>query len=66
MAKSLVQTGTLERWAYISYFSRCLPGQEEGAYKYLEQVIARTVPDFQLAAGNSPAIAPAKIQTASQ
>lgn len=66
MAKSLLSTGTLERWAYISYFSRCLPGEEEQTYKYLTQFIAATVPDFQLAAGKPVGSEPAKIQSASQ
>lgn len=66
MAKSLLQTGTLERWAYISYFSRCLPGQEEETYNHLQQFIAASVPDFQLATGKHSATAPVTIQTASQ
>ena len=65
MAKNLLRTGTLERWAYISYFSRCLPVQEEETFNQLKKFIIRSAPEFQLAAGklssNSP---PEKIQTA--
>ena len=51
MAKTMLRTGVLERWAYISYFSHCLPGQEEQTFDYLKRVIASSVPQFQLAAG---------------
>lgn len=52
MAKNLLRTGTLERWAYISYFSRCLPGDEEKTFDYLKKFIADSAPEFQLATGN--------------
>jgi hypothetical protein len=51
MAMSLLRTGTLERWAYVSYFSRCLPGQEEATFGYMKEFIAASVPEFQLVAG---------------
>jgi len=53
MVKNFLQTGTLERWAYISYFSRCLPGQEEQAFNQMKQIIAQSVPQFQLATGKT-------------
>jgi hypothetical protein len=51
MGKKLMRTGELERWAYITCFTECLPGQEETAYRSLEEFIRAAVPQFQLAAG---------------
>jgi hypothetical protein len=47
--KELARTGTLKRWAYISCFTICLPGQEEEAYKRLKAFIGEGVPHFHLA-----------------
>ena len=48
MARSLMTTGVLQRWAYISYFAVCLPGQEEATYARLKKLITASVPEFQL------------------
>lgn len=48
MPRDLLLHGVLERWAYISIFSPCLPGQEEATYERLKKFIASTVPEFQL------------------
>lgn len=53
MAKTLLQTGVLERWAYVSYFSTCLPGQEQKTFERLKNFIADSVPEFQPAPGQS-------------
>jgi hypothetical protein len=53
MAKKLLTTGILQRWAYITYFSECPPGQEEATFGRLKQFIAASVPEFQLAAGQA-------------
>jgi hypothetical protein len=53
MARELMRTGTLQRWAYVSYFAVCAPGQEEETYRRLKELIALTVPEFQLAAGEA-------------
>jgi len=47
-AKHLLQTGVLQRWAYISCFAVCLPGQEEATFERLKKFIAASVPEFQL------------------
>ncbi|MEO7300568.1 MAG: exosortase-associated EpsI family protein [Verrucomicrobiota bacterium] len=66
-AKNLLRTGTLERWAYISYFTRCLPGQEQVAYDQLTKFIVKSAPEFQLVAGKPlPGNAGGGIQTASK
>jgi len=51
MARDLILTGKLQRWAYVSYFAVCPPGQEEAAFQRMKQLIAAAVPEFQLAAG---------------
>ena len=40
--------GVLQRWAYVSYFTVCLPGQEDAAFARVKQLIAASVPEFQL------------------
>jgi hypothetical protein len=51
IARTMVETGVLERWAYISYFVTCRPGEEEATFAHLEQFIRASVPDFQTVAG---------------
>jgi hypothetical protein len=48
MGKHLLSTGELQRWAYISCLSECLPGQEEATYERMKQFIAASAPEFQL------------------
>lgn len=49
MAKHLLRTGELQRWAYITYFAPCPPGLEEEAFQRLQKLMRQTVPKFQLA-----------------
>jgi hypothetical protein len=49
--RAALTTGVRERWAYVSYFASCLPGQEQATFERLEKVIQSTVPEFQLVAG---------------
>ncbi len=49
MFYNLVRHGVLQRWAYVSYFTICLPGQEDAAFDHLKQLITASVPEFQLA-----------------
>ena len=44
----LVRHGLLQRWAYASYFSLCPPGQEAAAFARVKNLIAASVPEFQL------------------
>lgn len=48
MARNLITTGILERWAYISFFATCPPGQEEATFERMKPLIAASVPEFQL------------------
>jgi hypothetical protein len=43
-----IRHGVLQRWAYISYFTVCPPGQEDAAFARMKQLIAASVPEFQL------------------
>ena len=48
MARNLLRTGVLQRWAYISCFAKCLPGQEDATYEQMKKFLAASVPEFQL------------------
>jgi hypothetical protein len=47
LARDLLRTGVLQRWAYVSYFSVCAPGQEDAAFERMNKLIAASVPEFQ-------------------
>lgn len=51
MAKDLLSTGVLQRWAYISCLAECAPGQEDAAFARVKKVIAAAAPQFQLTPG---------------
>jgi hypothetical protein len=42
----------LQRWAYVSYFSICTPGQEDAAFERMNKLIAASVPEYQLPPGD--------------
>ena len=48
MAWDLIRTGVLQRWAYISYFAVCTPGQEQQTFDRLKTLMQASVPEFQL------------------
>jgi hypothetical protein len=54
MARDILLTGVLERWAYISYFSYGLPGQEDALFERTKKLIALTAPEFQLVPKDKP------------
>ena len=47
LGRDLLQTGVLQRWAYVSFFSVCAPGQEDATFEQMKKLIAVTVPEFQ-------------------
>ena len=47
--KHMLRTGELQRWAYITYFAICAPGQEDRAFNRIQRLMNKTVPEFQLA-----------------
>ena len=46
MAKELLRTGTLQRWAYVACFAQCLPGEEDNAFARVKEFVAEAVPEF--------------------
>jgi hypothetical protein len=59
MAKHLLRTGELQRWAYVSVFAVCAPGQEDAAFERIKRFIAAAVPEFQLTPRAQPSVAAA-------
>jgi len=53
LSRNLFLTGVLQRWAYVSYFAICMPGQEEATFDRMKQLIAVAVPEFQLTTGET-------------
>jgi len=51
MARDLIRTGVLQRWAYLSCLAVCPPGQDEQTYQRVRAFIAEAVPQFQLTHG---------------
>jgi hypothetical protein len=47
LGRDLLRTGVLQRWAYVSYFAACAPGQEEAAFDRMKNLIGHSVPEFQ-------------------
>ncbi len=48
MTWNLLRTGVLQRWAYVSYFATCAPGQEDATFERMKTFIAASAPEFQL------------------
>jgi len=61
MARDLLSKGILQRWAYISAFSVCLPGEEEATFARMQPLISAMVPEFQRTAGPAPKEAMARL-----
>ena len=55
--KNLLQKGELERWAYVSCFTLCTPGQEDVTFKRLQAFIAASVPEFQMTSSRTGTLA---------
>jgi hypothetical protein len=46
-AIDVLTTGTLPRWAYVSYFAWCRPGQEQATFERIKEFITEATPQFQ-------------------
>jgi exosortase len=57
MGLDMLRTGVLQRWAYVSCFAVCFPGQEEQTYQRIEELITAAVPQFQLTTGQPATLA---------
>jgi hypothetical protein len=51
IASTVFKKGEIERWAYISYFTTCLPGQESATFDHLREFIGASAPEFQTVTG---------------
>ena len=56
MARDMLRTGVLQRWAYVICSAPCAPGMEEATFGQMKEFIAAAAPEFLLATG-SPAVA---------
>jgi hypothetical protein len=56
MAQDLIQNGILQRWAYVTVFAGCFPGQEEETFERMKEFISLSVPEFQLSTGHKKAV----------
>lgn len=43
----LLRRGVLPRWAYVTWFSTCTPGQEEATFERMQSLVGLAVPEFQ-------------------
>ena len=51
MTKGLLSEGVLQRWAYVSYFAICKPGDEDATFERMAKFITESVPKFQTTTG---------------
>jgi hypothetical protein len=58
LTRDLVSTGVLQRWAYVSYFVPCEPGQEDATFERVKKLISESTPQFQLPLKSEMAFAP--------
>lgn len=56
LARDMMKSGVLQRWAFVRTICAYQPGQEEKVLKRMKQFIAASVPEYQLAAGPAPAL----------
>ncbi|HNQ91030.1 MAG TPA: exosortase-associated EpsI family protein [Verrucomicrobiota bacterium] len=47
----LIRRGVLPRWAYVSCFATCPPGEEDATFGRLREFIEASVPEFQAVSG---------------
>ena len=50
MARDMLKTGVLQRWAYVICYAPCAPGAEEATYERMKEFIAAAVPEFHTGA----------------
>ena len=51
MARDLMLTGVLQRWAYVICFTPCAVGSEDEAFERVKEFIIAAVPEFQTTTG---------------
>ncbi len=50
MARDMLKTGVLQRWAYVICFAPCAPGAEDATYERIKEFIAAAVPELHTGA----------------
>jgi hypothetical protein len=60
LARDLMRTGVLQRWAYLACIAVNPPGQDEKSYQRIKDFIAEAVPHFQLTHGPETQLAKAE------
>jgi hypothetical protein len=58
IVRDLLLSGVLQRWAYVSYFAVCAPGEEDATFERLKKLIGAAVPEFQVAPKSQTAPGP--------
>lgn len=53
MARDLIRTGVLQRWAYMACLAVTPPGKEAESYQRVKDFVAAAVPDFHLIHGRT-------------
>ncbi len=48
MARDLLHTGVLQRWAAVSFLAQCPAGAEDATFERMKKLIRALVPEFQL------------------
>jgi len=48
LTRDLLTKRVLQRWAYVSYFAVCLPGEENAAFDRVKKLITASIPEYQL------------------
>src|SRR5439155_17236404 len=56
MARDLLRSGVLQRWAYVTCFAVCQAGQEEITFNRLQQFIVASTPEFQITPRSTAAL----------
>ena len=51
MARDMLRTGVLQRWAYVICSAPCAPGMEDATFEQMKGFIAAAAPEFVLATG---------------
>lgn len=51
MARDMLKTGVLQRWAYVIVFAPCMPGTEDATFESMKTFISAAVPEFHLTVG---------------
>ena len=48
MLKDVVTSGEIKRWAYISFFSECRPGEEESLFLRMQALVRAAQPEVEI------------------